>query len=344
MKVLVLGGTGAIGVHLVQLLSSHGVEIFVTSRTGNRSEGKIHYILGNAQDNGFLQRILRKCKWDAIIDCLVYSTPVFKERVDILLGATAQYVFLSSSRVYADSNQPITETSPRLLDVSQDKEFLSTDEYSLAKARQEDILRNSRCENWTIIRPYITYSEKRLQLGVFEKEEWLYRALHGRTIVFSSDISGRTTTLTHGFDVAKGIMAVIGNPKALRETFHLTTEVSVRWKNVFDIYLAVLEKHLGSKVKVLLDDLEDFQKCKPARQQIVYDRLYNRRFNNSKIAQYVDMSDFMKPEQGLAMCLEGFLKSPRFSPIDWKQEALKDRRAGERTPLREINGSRQKFK
>ena len=40
------------------------------------------------------------------------------------------------------------------------------------------------------------------QLGVLEKELWLYRALNGRTIVFSKDIAEKSTTLTYGYDVA----------------------------------------------------------------------------------------------------------------------------------------------
>ena len=59
-----------------------------------------------------------------------------------------------------------------------DEEYLKTDEYALSKARQEDILHRSGKNNWTVIRPYITYSEIRLQLGVLEKELWLYRFVH----------------------------------------------------------------------------------------------------------------------------------------------------------------------
>lgn len=54
--------------------------------------------------------------------------------------------------------------------------ILSIDEYAITKAHQENLLINSKNKNWTIIRPYITYSEQRLQLGTFEKEDWLYRA------------------------------------------------------------------------------------------------------------------------------------------------------------------------
>jgi nucleoside-diphosphate-sugar epimerase len=343
MIVLVLGGTGAMGAHLVQLLSNNGIETVITTRRSQKFEGNVKYRQGNAHDIEFLQTVLQE-HWDVIVDFMVYTTTSFSERVDMLLNATSQYVFLSSARVYADSGQPITEASPRLLDISQDKEFLSTDEYSLTKARQEDILRNSGRKNWTIIRPYITYSENRLQLGVLEKEEWLYRALHGRTIVFSSDINSRKTTLTYGLDVSKGIMAVIGNSETLGDTFHITNKYSNSWSNILDIYLEVLEKHFGHKPNVVLQDMDKFLECKPANYQIVYDRLFNRQFDNSKTAQYINMNDFTKIEIGLKSCLEKFLENPRFEAINWKSEALKDRQTEEHTPLKEIQGINLKVK
>ena len=41
---------------------------------------------------------------------------------------------------------------------------------ALQKAREENLLLKSDSRNWTIIRPYITYYDERLQLGVFEKK------------------------------------------------------------------------------------------------------------------------------------------------------------------------------
>ncbi len=228
MKVLILGGTGAMGVHLVQLLARDCVEVVVTSRSRQNSKGSVQYMQGDAHDMDFLQTILQD-HWDAIVDFMVYTTASFKERVHLLLEGTSQYIFISSARVYANSSKPISETSSRLIDVSHDLEFLSTDEYSLTKARQEDVLRDSHHSNWTIIRPYITYSKNRLQLGVLEKEEWLYRALHNRTIVFSKDIYSRLTTLTYGLDVSIGIMSVIGNSMTLGNSFHITSNDPKRW-------------------------------------------------------------------------------------------------------------------
>lgn len=339
-----LGGTGAMGNHLVDLLRDTDNDIVVTTRSNRISLQKnIRYINGNAKDDEFLTNMLQE-SWDVIIDFMVYTTTEFKNRVDRLLSSTKQYIFLSSARVYADSKEPIKETSLRLLDVSTDKEFLSSDEYSLAKARQEDILKNSGGKNWTIIRPYITYSSQRLQLGILEKEDWLYRALKGRTIVFSRDIYFKSTTMTFGLDVAKGIKAVIGNSDTLGETFHITSQQSFFWSEVLNIYLDVLEKHLGYRPKVVLENLNNFQNYHPATYQIKYDRLFNRKFDNAKIGKYIDVNDFTLTEEGLKVCLEEFIKYPSFKQINWRAEALKDRRTKEFAKLSEIQGVKQKAK
>ena len=177
-----------------------------------------------------------------------------------------------------------------------------------------------------------------------EKEEWLYRALHRRTIIFSSDINSKLTTLTYGLDVSKGIMAVIGNSKTLGDTFHITINNSITWNDILGIYLRVLEKSLGQKPKLLLQDLQSFIECTPRKYQICYDRLFNRRFNNSKISRYLNTDKFIKAEAGLKKCLEDFLANPSFNGINWKLEAWRDRQAGELTPLKEIQGIKQKVK
>ncbi|TGN40690.1 NAD-dependent epimerase/dehydratase family protein [Marinobacter confluentis] len=342
-NILVFGGTGAMGKHLVQLLAELGHSVSVTTRTARKATANIEYIQGNAKDDSFVDLILAR-KWDAIVDFMMYPTLVFEQRAPKLLAATDQYIYLSSARVYADSAEPIQEDSPRLLDSSNDSEFLVTDEYSLAKARQENMLRQSGRDNWTIVRPYITYSEQRLQLGVLEKEGWLYRALKGRTIVFSEDIVAKLTTLTYGFDVADAITKLIGEPRALGETYHITQREAVTWHEVLNVYLNVLEKLLGKRPKVLLLGLDDFSRCTRAEYQVKYDRLFKRTFNSSKIAEYVDVKDFFPLEQGLTRCLEEFLENPQFLAIDWRSEAIKDRYSGEVASLTEPGHLKQKLK
>ena len=229
MKILILGGTGAMGAYLAPILACSDNEVFVTTRSERKAENNnTSYLRGNAHDLSFLHEIL-KSHYDVIIDFMSYETEEFRERYQLFLDSAEQYIFLSSSRVYADSKTPITEESPRLLDAVDDRAYLQTDEYALAKARQENMLVTSGKENWTIVRPYITYSNERLQLGIYEKELWLYRVLHGHTIVFPKDMAEHITTLTFGEDVAHGIAAIVGNKLAYGQTVHITADEVIRY-------------------------------------------------------------------------------------------------------------------
>ncbi len=343
MKVLLLGGTGAMGSHLGEILFSGENKVVITSRRARVSNGHIEYRLGDAKDMEFLDILLEE-KWDAIIDFMTYLLDEFKERVNKLLSATSQYIFLSSARVYNESEKPLTEGSKRLLDSCTDDEYLQTNEYALLKARQENILSTSKNKNWTIIRPYITYSEIRLQLGTLEKESWLYRAIHGRTIVFSEDINNYYTTLTYGWDVANAMAKLIGNKSSFGEAYHITSNIAHKWSDISNIYLDVLEDELGYRPKVIYQNLPDFLTWNMGKYQIIYDRLYNRRFDNAKINDISDTDKFLNVDIGIRKSLKSFLENPKFNSISWKQEAIKDKFTKEKTPLNEIKGLKSKIK
>lgn len=343
MNILILGGTGAMGTSLVQLLKRDN-KVTVTSRSKKQSEGNITYIQGNAKDDVFMKDLLQN-NYEVIIDFMIYGTEQFKERLGLFLDNCKQYFYFSSSRVYADSNgRPITEDSPRLLDICADEEYLITDEYALAKARQEDILRTCGRDNWTIIRPYITYNTYRLQLGVYEKENWLYRALKGRTIVLPKDIADSITSLTYGLDVAKAICKLIDNEQALGQTFHIVTKQSATWKEILDFYSEIIKGETGKCLKVKsIENSESLQRIRN-KYQIKYDRLYDRKFDSSKLTAVTGFDDFTELKQGLTLCLSDFMKNPQWRWINWKFEAWADKQAGERTNLKEINGIKAKFK
>ena len=345
MKVLVLGGTGAMGVDLVKILSERGEDVTVTSRSERKSASdNVKYVKGDAHDTVFLKSLLVE-KYDAIVDFMVYNTEEFKVRRDILLNATAQYIFLSSSRVYADSETPITEDSPRLLDVTTDRKYLKTDEYALTKARQENLLRESGKANWTIIRPYITYSNQRLQLGVYEKEIWLYRVLLDKITVFPKAISERYTTMTLGADVAMGISKLIGNDKAMGEAFHITTDKAIKWNDVLAIYKRVFKDVTGKDIKIeYVDAPKSIYDVMGNEYQVIYDRLFDRRFDNAKFLQTVGECKFESPETGLERCLREFLEKPTLRETPLKVFAYMDKITGERTSLSYFIGIKCKAK
>lgn len=342
-SVLVLGGTGAMGNELVACLSSAGFDVSVTTREARPSSPTCRFIVGNARQDEFLDEVLKN-EWDVIVDFMVYRTAEFQKRVERLLGAARQYVFVSSARVYADSSEALSEESPRLLDITSDAKYLMTDEYALAKARQENQLFASSRRNWTIVRPYITYGDHRLQLGTLEKELWLYRALRGRSIVFADEFASRKTTMSWSADVASAISKLIGNSDAHGEAFNVCSTQSLCWSRVLDVYVRALQASLDLTVNVKFVDMQSFSTIRAAHYQINYDRIYNRIFDNSKLLRTVGPTIFTDTETGLQTCIKQFLRTPVFKTIEWKSEAVMDRLCGEFTWPSEINGHWNKLK
>ena len=146
-KILLLGGTGAMGVYLREYLTQEpDTHVYITSRRAQTDMDAIRYLQGDAHDLAFLRTCLATVQPDAVVDFMVWNTAQFEQVCPLLLQHTKHYLFLSSYRVFAEQI-PLTEKSPRLLDVCPDKTYLQTDEYGLTKARQENILRQSGRKN-----------------------------------------------------------------------------------------------------------------------------------------------------------------------------------------------------
>lgn len=305
MRILILGGTGAMGIHVSHLLVQMGHQVVVTSRRQHLSENSdLTYRIGNAKDQLFLNGLLAE-HWDTIIDFMIWSTTEFKERAWSFLETTSQYVFLSSYRVYADSPL-IREDSPRLLDVVDDAEYLATDEYALAKARCEDLLFGSGKNNWTIVRPAVTYDASgRFQLAVHESDTWLWRAVRHIPVPLPDVILDRQGTMTWGGDVARMITLLIGNPKALGETFTVSTSEHLSWREIASIYMDVIP------FEVVDCPMDKFERAHRAKYQIRYDRMYNRVIDNSKILEATGLKQGQLTgiHEGLTRELQSYLRS-----------------------------------
>lgn len=328
MRILILGGTGAMGKPLVRrLFRTHpDWNVTITSRSGQPSMSDSYvYVTGNARDSGFLSCMLEE-RFDCIVDFMNYDLDEFASRIESLLSATGHYIWFSSSRVYAKSDAPLTEESPRLLEVSEDKEFLATNRYALRKARQEDILKNTGRSNYTIIRPYITYNDDRLQLGILEKEQWLYRILHNKPLVVSREMLSKTTTLTHGEDVSEVIAELIENDSPQGEVYQIAGYDTILWKDLMDLYVSVLKEY-GINPKIYTsDNIQAIEMLYEGGYNTVYDRNYNRCFNSSKIMDELGHPiHYTGIENGITAALRNFLNGERrFLRIDPAYEAYQD--------------------
>lgn len=318
-RILLLGGTGAIGTHVAPELLRRGFSVVITSREEHTSnERNIEYVQGNAKDDAFLDTLLEE-RFDAIVDFMIYSTEAFKKRCEKLLSHTEHYIFLSSYRVYGDCGcAPITEESPRLLESVNDPEYLKTDEYGLAKARQEDILRSAGPRNFTIIRPSITYAGDRFQLGTMEANEFLVRALNGKTVVFPREMLSKRAAMTWAGDVGRMIALLVLNENAYGETYTAASAETKTWNNVLKIY----QKILNMKVKYI--SLSTYESIVGRPWQIKYDRMLHRIVDNTKIllATGMKQSELMPLYHGLRIELQKFTAAPHFKRVD---EAMQQR-------------------
>lgn len=343
MNILILGGTGAIGSHLVCLLASQGHRVYVTSRREHMDIFNVSYLHGNAHDNVFIQGILKN-HYDAIIDFMSYPLSEFtKERVNAFLSSTNQYFFLSSSRVYSNCDGVITEETPRLLDVSKDQKFLSSNEYSLIKAKEENILMDVGKFNWTIVRPYISYSENRLQLGTYELEAWLPRIFNGRAVVLSDDIMSKETTLTYGKDVAMAISKLITTKKSKGEIFNLTTNEHKRWQDILDIYINQYVETTGKTFYFSTTSVSVTCKISNLKYQVLYDRSFNRCFDNKKLLSVCPDLYFTPTNIGLRKCFSKHLTMTHDYNLPVIMEAIQDRAIGARASLKNYTSHKRKL-
>lgn len=325
-KVLVLGGTGAMGVYVVPALLAKGYKVDVVSLDDVKSDNpNLRYIqVANAKVEDTIREIIEGAGYDGIIDFMLYTTKTFSTRHKLLLENCKHYIYLSSYRVYADEEHPITESSPRLLEVSDDTDMLSTDTYALAKAKQEDILTSSPYTNWTIVRPAITFSKFRYQLVTLEADVIVRRAREGKKVLLPREAMQAQATMTWAGDVAKMFVGLLFNEKALGEKYTFATAEHNTWETVASYYHDLIGlEYVTIPEKDFLEIMNPEEPMRGPRWQLEYDRMYDRIVDNSKIlaAAGLKQEEFSTVRDALAMELANLPKD-----VEWKKDfAICDR-------------------
>lgn len=233
-----------------------------------------------------------------------------------------------------------------MLDVCQDKTFLCSGEYSLTKAQQEDILRSSNQKNWVIIRPYKTYGNSRLQLGVLEMEQWLYRAVTNKTVVIPGCIGNLHTSLTDSRDTARILLRIAGDETLNGEIFQIANPERITWHQIVQVYSECIEKNLGHQLKVrYVKDTSDLELLFNNRYRIQYDGLVNRIFDDSKIISLMG-KDFCwtSVQQGLSQSMElALIHNASKSCSNFSVEGLYDKYTGEFSDITKIPGNKNRL-
>lgn len=117
LRMLILGGTGYIGPHLVKhaVARGHHVTIFTRGRKDPELPDSIERLVGDR--NGQLQALEGKT-WDVVVDDSATNPDWVRQSTALLKGKVGGYLFTSSTGVYYPYlKRPIDETTPVLTEL-----------------------------------------------------------------------------------------------------------------------------------------------------------------------------------------------------------------------------------
>lgn len=280
-KVLLIGGGGTLGTYTAKelLRLGHLVDIICLEEKTSDNEN-LEFYKGQANLE-YLEEFLKDKMYDGIVNFIHYPEveeypPVHK----LLISHTKHLIVLSSYRVYADEQHPITETAPKLLDVSKDKEFIDTEKYAISKAKLERYL-YSECEgqNWTVARPVISFSKYRFDLLVYSGKFLPDKSKNGEIILLPVEAKNLTAGLDWSGNSGKLIANLLFKEVTFGEAYTVSYAQNLTWGEVAELYTELMgTKFSWVSLSEFLEAANGFD-----RYAFAYDRMFDRKIDNSKI-------------------------------------------------------------
>ena len=153
LSILVLGGTGFIGPHMVREALRRGHEVSLFNR-GRTSPGLFPDLkLYKGDRNGDL-RSLEGGKWDVVVDNSGYVPRQVADSAALLSPVASHYLYVSTISVYDISPAPITEDSPLATMEDETVEEVTAETYGPMKALCEQrVLAEFGAGRSTVLRP-----------------------------------------------------------------------------------------------------------------------------------------------------------------------------------------------
>lgn len=133
LDILVLGGTGFIGPHMVReaLRRGHSVSLFNRGRTNDELFPDLETIKGDR--DGGLDGLMGR-SWDAVVDNSGYVPRHVRDSARLLAGGSQRYIYVSSVSVYADFTVDNSEDSPLATIADESIEEVTGETYGPLKA------------------------------------------------------------------------------------------------------------------------------------------------------------------------------------------------------------------
>ena len=151
LNMLVLGGTGFIGPHLVRhaVGRGHRVTIFTRGRHDADLPNEVARLIGDR--NGQLGALEGK-RWDVVVDDSATNPDWVRQSVQLLSGAAGRYLFTSSTGVYYPYvKRGLDESVAPHLELADAKDL--SEKFGVAKARCEQEVQRAFGDRAVVVRP-----------------------------------------------------------------------------------------------------------------------------------------------------------------------------------------------
>lgn len=279
LKVLFIGGTGLIGTACGErLLKDPNVDITLLHR-GNSAPAYsgAEEIIADANDKEALIKTVNGRHFDVVVDWIAFAPDQIKRDAEIFSGKIGQYIFISSASAYQKpvSHYRITESTPLVNPYW---------EYSANKAKCEQAVIESGLP-YTIVRPSHTYGTGRLPFAISANDGWtpLKRMLENKPVIVHGDGTS-LWTITHNTDFARAFAGLVGQPKALGHSFHITSDEALTWNNIIKTvgFALGVEPEIIHLPSVLIED-----RFPQLKGHLLGDKAESVIFDNSKIKEFV---------------------------------------------------------
>jgi nucleoside-diphosphate-sugar epimerase len=313
LRVLFIGGSGIISSACSRRAVDLGVDLTVLNRgqTSTRPlPNEVKVLHADVRDPAAVGETLGSQDFDVVVDWLAFTPEHVQADIDMFSGRTGQYVFISSASAYQTppARIPITESTPLRNPIWR---------YSQDKIACEDMLVGRYRDSGfpvTIVRPSHTYDKTALPCD----GGWtvVARMRAGKEVIVHGDGSS-LWTLTHHVDFAKGFVGLLGDQRAIGDSFQITSDEALTWDRIYRTIAAAA----GTEANIVHVTSEAIAAMDPDwGAALLGDKTHSAVFDNSKLRTIVpDYVATIPFDQGAREIIEWFDEdeSRRMVDAEW---------------------------
>jgi len=320
MKVLFIGGTGAISSAVSRLALAQGIELTHLNR-GRRDPGPVgvRQVTADVHDRATVATALAGEMFDVVVDWIAYTVEDIERDLALFGGRVGQFVFISSAAAYQKppALYLITESTPL---------FNPFWTYAQNKIACETRLERAYRETGfpiTIVRPSLTYEHAfPVALGGRGCFTLADRIRRGAPVIVHGD-GASLWVVTHSDDFAGAFNGLLGHSQAIGHAFHITSDEVLTWDQIYRTIGAAL----GEEPRIVHIPSDWIARVAPERAgSLLGDKTWSVVFDNTKIKTFVPGYQATIPlRAGVRRTLAWFEADPRRMRVDPAVNAELDR-------------------